>query len=173
MSGIRGDWRTFTCFRALMKERFSQEVVRWIFAVALPLLIQEFAPSKHKNVLSAVDTIILDAGAVQSVVFNEIRGNVFPSAVINFCYFHEVKQKFQTEILPGTAQTVKAQLKQTILAGLRFIFMNAESDSEQVTAWQTLGKEISKLPAALQEKVHAFCHDKYSRWRGSIGKVTD
>ena len=73
MSGIRGDWRTFTCFRALLKGGYTHETVRWIFAVALPLLVQLFTPPGHENVLAAVDTILLDAGAVQTAVFNETR----------------------------------------------------------------------------------------------------
>lgn len=140
--------------------------------MALPLLVQLFTPPGHENVLAAVDTILLDAGAVQTAVFNEIRATVFPSAVVKFCYFHEIKQKFQTSVLPCTPQSqLKAHLKETILTGLIFIFMEAENAAEQAKAWQTLETEITKLPAAVKHTVHAFCHDKFSKWTGSIGKV--
>ena len=82
MSGIRGDFRTYTSFRCLTSETSFEAVVTWVWHLALPLLVSLFAPTEHKQVLAAVSVINIDAGMVQEEVLRRHRKQIWKNGKI-------------------------------------------------------------------------------------------
>lgn len=167
-SGIRGDYKTFTCFRSLIQESSSEDIVRWIFNVSWPLLVQKFSP--HPSVLSAIEVITIDGGLVQDAVLRSVH--VFPNAQIRFCYWHEIKKPFQEEILRCCKSSQLPALK-SIQDVLKYIFFSCENKKERMIVQQHLKNLVhsSLSSPAFQTKVWNFCYGKISKWIDRIGKV--
>lgn len=156
-SGIRGDYKTFTCFRSLIQEKSSEDVVRWIFNVSWPLLVHKFSP--NPSVLDAIQVITIDAGLVQDNILrglsaseNNSKTRVFPNAQIRYCYWHEIKKPFRDEFLVGTREIDALKDIQQVL---KYIFFTCESGPEQEIVQDYLYgfiKERIKSPE-LQAKV--------------------
>lgn len=138
VSGIRGDHRTYTGFRTLIAETSSEEIIRWTFSLALPLLLSEFAPRQHLGVLSAVNVITMDAALAQRAVFEEIAPRTFPSADLRFCYWHTIRKVWDDKISPHLSAQIREPAKANVLKALKFIFLSAESSREQKNAYKEL-----------------------------------
>lgn len=120
--------------------------------MALPLLLEKFAPEAHQSVLSAVHVLTMDAAMSQRSVFEEIKSAIFPLAIIRFCYWHEIKKAW-AELTPQLPATIKKAAKANVLATLKFIFLSAEARAEQRVAFDHLRywiEEANTTPTAKQ-----------------------
>lgn len=170
MSGIRGDFRTYTSFRCLISETNTEAVVTWVWHLALPLLVSLFAPTEHKQVLAAVSVINIDAGMVQEEVLRRHRKQIWKNGKIRFCYYHEIKQKFQSEVLAHAPVRLQDPLKTEILGRLKYIFTKSP---EQTIVLGDLQLFVDKLEctAELRRLLSQFCQGKFGKWESRIGLV--
>lgn len=173
MSGIRGDFRTYTSFRCLISDSNTETIVKWVWHLALPLLVSLFAPQEHRHVLSAVSTINIDAGLVQEQVLKRYRKQIWPNGKLRFCYYHEIKQKFQSEVLADTPAKLQHALKTEILGRLKYLFTRCESEPEQNIVYDNLKTAISELACGqeMKQRVFQFCKHKFGKWFFTIGLV--
>ena len=173
MSGIRGDFRTYTSFRCLISETNSEAVVTWVWHMALPLPVSLFAPSQHRQVLAAFSVINIDAGIVQEQVLRRHRKHIWKNGKIRFCYYHEIKQKFQTEVLTHTPARLQDTVKTEVLARLKHIFTKCENAVQQQFVLHDLQTVIRNLecPTELRSLLLEFCRLKFGKWSNCIGLV--
>lgn len=131
-AGIRGDMKTFTSFRSLIRVTSSEPIVRWIFDISWQLLIDKFCDCP--TILEAVSLINIDGGMVQRAVLDSLvgsgSGKVFPNASLRFCFWHAIKKPFREEILTHHPKQHHTKLKE-VQRALKFYFLSCETEKEQ------------------------------------------
>lgn len=125
--------KTFSSFRSLIRVTSSEPIVRWIFDVSWPLLIDKFCD--YPCILEAVSVINIDGGMVQRAVLRSLVGpgavsKVFPSAKLRFCFWHAIKKPFRDELLIRHGTQHHTKLKE-VRGVLKYFFLSCETAGEQ------------------------------------------